>query len=332
MKIKLILMTILVSGLLLSCNSDDKSDTGNGEPTAAVDKITIEMQHIVTPVDGQPASNYIKYNMLGGEIYFQELTGSPWEGNARLWSFSILTNAFTLKNARGESFSWSGWGNKLFNLNGQMVHIDQTSEPSAEYYVGANDNWVPIATNVPENVVAGDVAVSGQHAYFLGGEFSNAFHSFLPDTGWSDIAPFPISIEDPVLVADTNFVYSIGGREVENGMSEANYFARYSIDGNEWETLENVPHGTTGSNSGNRALIINDRFLVVLTSDENNTLLDLYDTEKKVWKTEPLSTQYPVNYMYEFNGTLYFLSESYSETTEIVTRKLYKGTLGNLPI
>lgn len=329
MKIKLIIMTMLVSGLILSCNSDDNSDSGNGKPT--VDDITIEMQHIITPVDGQPTSRYMKYNMLGGEIYFQELTGNPSTGNARLWSYSVLTNAFTLKNARGTSFSWSGWGNKLFNLNGQMVHIDQTSQPSAEYYVGANDNWVPIATNVPENVVDGDVAVSGQHAYFLGGEFSNAFNSFLPEAGWSDIAPFPINIENPVLVADMKYVYSIGGREVENGLSEANYFARYSIAENEWETLENVPHGTTGSNSGNRALIIDNRFLVVLTSDETNTLLDIYDTEENIWKTASLNTQYPVNYMYEFNNALYFLSESYSQATETVTCKLYKGTLNTLP-
>lgn len=331
MKIKSILMTMLLLGLIFSCKSDDGGGAGNGETVAEVDNITIEMQHIITPVDGQPAARYMKYNMLGGDIYFQELTGSPWDGNARLWSYSVLTNAFTLKNARGTSFSWSGWGNKLFNLNGQMVHVDYTSEPYAEYYVGANDNWVPIPTNVPPNVVGSDVAVSGQHAYFLGGEFSNTFNSFQPAVGWSDIAPFPISVDNPALVANDTHVYAVGGWESENPPTERNYFARYSIAENEWETLEDVPHGTNGSNYGNRALIINNRFLVVITSDETNQLLDIYDIEENIWKTEPLNTQYPVSFMYEFNDTLYFLSESYSETTETFTCKLYKGILNNLP-
>lgn len=329
---KLLAMFILFS-VSYSCNSeDDSGENETNNPEGTVDNITFSMEHIITPIQGQPEARYMKFNMLNDRMYFQELTGNSWTENARLWEYNVTTNQYALKMARGTSFSWSGWGIKLFNLNGNMYHIDQTGEPSVEYYQANTDDWTGIITTVPDYIIAGDAAVSGQHVYFLGGTFANYFTSYDAADTWYSLASFPINIENPVMVADENYVYSLGGRQSENGGSDDNYFAKYSIQDNEWEILPTLPHAAYGTNYGNKAVIVDDRYLVVITSEEANaSLLDVYDIQENVWKSESLFTVAPVSYMYEHNGTLYFISSTYNEQTETITCRLYEGTLENLP-
>lgn len=327
---------LLLSAIMLiySCSSDDNAaENPIEEPISSVENITIDIQHIVTPIQGQPMASRMKVNMLDEKIYFQELTGSPWEENAKLWEYSVTNNEFTQKNGRGKSFSWSGWGMKLFNINGYMFHLDKTGDPDAEYYLGGNaDTWAEIETTVPPHVISGDVAVSGSTAYFLGGDFTNDFTSYFAADKWYNLATFPINIASPVLTADENYVYSIGGRESQNGNSDNNYFARYSIQDNRWETLERMPHGTYGTNYGNKSLIVNDRFLIVIAyGNSANEILEIYDLKENVWKTEAINLNFSSSHVYQYNGSLYFISSSYSQQTELATFKIYKATLENLP-
>lgn len=330
MKLHSFISMLFLSFSLFSCSEDEGDPTNNEDPIVSVEDITIDIQHIVTPIDGQPAARYMKFNMLNDKIYFQELSGSPHNADARLWEYSIITNQYTLTDARGTSFSWSGWGTKLFNLNGLMFHIDPTSEPYVEYLSG--NEWQAVQTAIPDQIAGSDATVSGDIVYFLGGDFSNSFTAYRSPNEWFNMASFPIPTESPALTSDENYVYSIGGWETENAPSAQNYFARYSIENNQWEQLEDLPNQASGSNYGNKALIIKDRFLVVLSSnDSNSSLLDIYDIQENVWKTEALSLNLPVPYIYQHNDTIYIISTSYNSQTELVTCNLYKAALENLP-
>lgn len=54
---KSISVFIFIIALMCACNSEDEANAGGREPTSeAVDNLTLNIQHIVTPIQGQPAS------------------------------------------------------------------------------------------------------------------------------------------------------------------------------------------------------------------------------------------------------------------------------------
>ncbi len=331
------LLLILFSAMLLiNCKNDDEYlDPENGEnPVASINDVTINLQHIATPINGQPEASRIKYNLVNGKLYFQELTGNPWSGNAKLWEYNISANQFILKNARGETFSWSGWGTKLFNAEGIMFHIDRTSEPFFEFYDSSTDSWssTGINNNIPGSVgYANDVAVRESSLYFLGGNFSKEFTSYaINSQQWVNLAMFPQNIERPVLVYNDGYIYSMGGATNENGGSSL-VFARYSIAGNAWESLPDLNFETYFSNYGNRAVAINNRFLVTFSYGTDNSVLQIYDTQESIWKTQPLALGMNPAALFEENGQLYFITQTYHESTGTFTPGIYKAILGNLP-
>ena len=63
------LALVLLTISLVSCSKDNEDQGSN----AAVDQITLNIQHIATPTQEQPDAKYVKFNMLGEKIYFQEL-------------------------------------------------------------------------------------------------------------------------------------------------------------------------------------------------------------------------------------------------------------------
>ncbi|MBA3985500.1 MAG: hypothetical protein H0X63_02750 [Flavobacteriales bacterium] len=321
----------------ISCSKDNEEiiedDTILEEPIISIDNITHTVQNIATPIQGQPEARYLKYNLLDGVLYFQELTGSPQNG-ASLWAYTLSGNEFILKEARGTNFSWSGWGTQLFNL-GNMFHIDRTSQTRVMYYMPSIDDWVHLLVEVPNSIgYSSDVAAKGQTAYFLGGNFSNEFSSFnYGNNQWYNLAPFPISIYKPLLINHENYIYSISGMLTEgNSSSEDTTFARYSITNNNWEILPELPFREYANIYGKEITIIKNRFLVVSTYASNDTSkLQIYDLQTQKWKEEPLELNFSVTALFQHQDELIIVDQIYNEVTEKYFPRLYKVSLQNMP-
>ena len=96
---------------------------------------------------------------------------------------------------------------------------------------------------------------------------------------------------------------------------------------NQWERLPDIPNKVFGSNFGNRALIIKNRFLFVISSNGSSSLLDVYDLQENVWKSTALSLNLPSPYFYEYNDRLYIISTTYNQNTDLLSINLYKADL-----
>lgn len=207
-------------------------------------------------------SHYI-YALLGAAYEDKGITARyyfyRYDTSANLWIQMANT---THAQGAGNAIAWSGYDNTVYAVLGSIEH----GTGFARYHPNSN-TWEPLSFDPSWTVIddgASLVWTGGEYLYALRGEWDETvphtdFARYHITTGtWENMNPIPESggVGDgaSLLWAGeySDYLFALGGNNVTE--SPGYGFYRYSISGNSWTALEQLPQ-PVGYYVGNRLAV-----------------------------------------------------------------------------
>ena len=161
-----------------------------------------------------------------------------------------------------------------------------TASSSKRVFAFRGGKWVEIAS-MREPRLAGGAGVADDRIVVMGGQANDrlvAGSEVFDGETWKPAADIPTPREHLAAASDGDYVYAIGGRDLDAGKNTA-AFERYDPDTDRWERLPDMPEELGGLG----AAYVEGR-IVAVGGETSTDVLDttlVYDIAERTWTRGP---------------------------------------------